>query len=349
MANVTETITDVVIITALDKEREAVLAYVGDYLAKETANRIYYQSKIQARDTILNVKVVPIDSMGNIASAVVVSQVISVWNPRYIILTGIAGGTKAKNRNLGDVLVAEQLTYYEHGKILDGNDERRYQTLPSSFDLLGVAHSISGNDWFKKVRLTPPYGTTRIPEVHFGVFAVGEKVIASETFADSLSTDWAKLIGIEMEGFGAAMAAFRSETRPGFLMVKSICDWADSTKRDTWQKYAAHTAAAFTVNLLTNISESKLSRDRRQAQPMDASLVEYSGKTKICMCQRLNDNWEDLADYFDIPIQDRRRFDKGRECQRIWEWLQEREKLFGLEEALKFISREDLLKCFRAN
>ena len=57
----------------------------------------------------------------------------------------------------------------------------------------------------------------------------------------------------------------------------------------------------------------------------------------------MGNNWEDLADYFDIPLADRARFRPGRECQDIWEWLELRQRLGGLVDALRRISREDLI------
>jgi hypothetical protein len=57
----------------------------------------------------------------------------------------------------------------------------------------------------------------------------------------------------------------------------------------------------------------------------------------------MDDEWEDLADYYDIPLDERKHFRRGRECQDIWKWLENRKKLGGLPDALKTIGREDLI------
>jgi hypothetical protein len=57
----------------------------------------------------------------------------------------------------------------------------------------------------------------------------------------------------------------------------------------------------------------------------------------------MDDPWEELADYYDIPLDERKRFRRGRECQDIWNWLENRKKLGGLPDALKTIGREDLV------
>jgi hypothetical protein len=71
--------------------------------------------------------------------------------------------------------------------------------------------------------------------------------------------------------------------------------------------------------------------------------VSYSGKTKIEFCRRLQSDWRDLADYFDIPNDDRARFDKGREPHGVWEWLASRNRLQELPEALAYIDRPDIV------
>ncbi len=68
---------------------------------------------------------------------------------------------------------------------------------------------------------------------------------------------------------------------------------------------------------------------------------------KIQLCQRLS-NWQELADYLGIEPYERRLFERGRECQAIWEWLEERNQLNRLKEALESL-RPDLVDLLSAN
>jgi hypothetical protein len=70
--------------------------------------------------------------------------------------------------------------------------------------------------------------------------------------------------------------------------------------------------------------------------------IKISGRTKILICQRLTQDWQDLADYFDIKLHERAGFRPGREPHSIWEWLEQRNRLGELESALIDIGREDL-------
>jgi len=73
-------------------------------------------------------------------------------------------------------------------------------------------------------------------------------------------------------------------------------------------------------------------------------MTSYSGKTKIKLCKRLGNDWQDLADYFEIPCQ---QFKQGRECREIWEWLANRNRLQELPEAIKELDRDDLLSILQ--
>jgi hypothetical protein len=76
---------------------------------------------------------------------------------------------------------------------------------------------------------------------------------------------------------------------------------------------------------------------------------QYSGKVKLNICNRLVGNWQDLADYFDIPLHERNSLKAGREPHGIWEWLEQRNKLDELEVALSAIARDDLIEELKKN
>jgi formylglycine-generating enzyme required for sulfatase activity len=59
--------------------------------------------------------------------------------------------------------------------------------------------------------------------------------------------------------------------------------------------------------------------------------------------RRLGQDWQDLADYFEIPTDQRHRFESGRGPQGVWEWLEARDKLAELPEALHYIDRDDIV------
>lgn len=83
------------------------------------------------------------------------------------------------------------------------------------------------------------------PVVHFGLFASGDTVMRSGEDRDVISNR-DQVIGFEMEGAGM----WEMLRASACLIIKSVCDYADSHKNKRWQAYAAATAAATAKALL---------------------------------------------------------------------------------------------------
>lgn len=91
---------------------------------------------------------------------------------------------------------------------------------------------------------------SRQPAVHFGMYASGDKVMKSGEQRDLIAAE-EKIIAFEMEG-AAVWEHFESRC----LVIKGVCDYADSHKSKGFQKYAAATAAAFMKAFLASWSSS---------------------------------------------------------------------------------------------
>jgi hypothetical protein len=81
------------------------------------------------------------------------------------------------------------------------------------------------------------------PVVHFGLFASGDTVMKSGEDRDDIAARDG-VIAFEMEGAGVW------ENFACALVIKGVCDYADSHKSKRWQGYAAATAAAVTKGFL---------------------------------------------------------------------------------------------------
>ncbi|KNB15809.1 hypothetical protein FOXG_21494 [Fusarium oxysporum f. sp. lycopersici 4287] len=90
------------------------------------------------------------------------------------------------------------------------------------------------------------------PEIHYGVIASGNKLIKDAATRDSLLEDIGhRCLCVEMEAAGLM-------NRFPCLVIRGICDYADSHKNDQWHGYAAATAAAFAVELLEYVPTGQL-------------------------------------------------------------------------------------------
>jgi nucleoside phosphorylase len=96
-----------------------------------------------------------------------------------------------------------------------------------------------------------------VPEVHYGVIASGNKLVKDAVERDLILKESGEdCICLEMEAAGL-MNSFPC------LVIRGICDYADSHKNDNWQKYAAATAAAYAKELLGFVDNQDLARSNK--------------------------------------------------------------------------------------
>ena len=79
--------------------------------------------------------------------------------------------------------------------------------------------------------------------VHYGTIASGNQVIRDGSTRDAISAEFGGVLCFEMKAAGL-MNSFSC------LVVRGICDYADSHKNKRWQAYAAATAASYAKELL---------------------------------------------------------------------------------------------------
>ena len=103
------------------------------------------------------------------------------------------------------------------------------------------------------------------PEIYYGIIASGNTLVKDAAFRDSICKDTGEeCICVEMEAAGL-MNSFPC------LIIRGICDYADSHKNDRWQRYAAATAAAYAKEFLGVVPGEDLEKTRRAAEVLDSS------------------------------------------------------------------------------
>ncbi|MGI5238408.1 hypothetical protein [Dactylosporangium sp. CA-139066] len=316
---------DAVVLTALPEERDAFLA-VLDGVQPVRRNGVDLHT---ARLGGLLVAVDSLHGMGNPGAAVTAGALLARWRSPHVLLVGIAGGVGAAGVRIGDVVVPDQVVGYEPAKVRPDGPQRRPEAYRPDFDLLTVAQSVQAEEWVPRIRAERPAPDD--PAVHFGTVLSGEKVIADAALLAELRAEWPRTVGVEMESFGVALAAYRFGGR--FLMVKGASDLADAAKDDRWRAYAAEAAARFAVAVLHRLPA---------ADPGRLPDLHVPGPVMVQVCRRLVHDWPELARYFEIPEHTRAAFRQGDEPARVWEWLASRRRLRELPAALVALGREDL-------
>ena len=94
-------------------------------------------------------------------------------------------------------------------------------------------------------------------------------MIRSATERDKVSAEFGKVLCFEMEAAGL-MNAFQC------LVVRGICDYADSHKNKRWQPFAAGTAAAYAKEVLSMIPPSELAKPQTTEEVVKEKNGEYT-------------------------------------------------------------------------
>lgn len=93
------------------------------------------------------------------------------------------------------------------------------------------------------------------PSIHYGLIASSNSLMKDAFVRDKLSAERGVLC-FEIEAAGL-MSQFPC------LVVRSICDYADTHKNKEWQGYAAMVAAAYTKDRLCRIPPNQVQAEKR--------------------------------------------------------------------------------------
>jgi len=104
--------------------------------------------------------------------------------------------------------------------------------------------------------------------VHYGTIASGNQVMRDGITRDRVSLEFGGVLCFEMEAAGL-MNAFPC------LVIRGICDYADSHKNKRWQAYAAGTAAAYAKEVLSVIPASQITTTPTVEKNRAISFREY--------------------------------------------------------------------------
>lgn len=119
----------------------------------------------------------------------------------------------------------------------------------------GDCHDCDPNE---KIQRGPRDSTN--PVIHYGIIATGNTLVKNATERDRIAQHvGGRCLCVEMEAAGLM-------NHYPCLVIRGICDYADSHKNDRWQCYAAATAAAFGKELLSYVPTRDLQKTRRAVE-----------------------------------------------------------------------------------
>lgn len=187
--------------------------------------------------------------MGMSASAVLATKMIAKFKPRYLIMTGIAGGVSSKDVHYGDVMVADPCFDYESGKRVFENgqsvfkpdykqirlDDTVNQILRRLIGQSASLHEIHDQCCYEK-----PDNSLQIK---IGPFGSGAAVLSDPKIIERVLQHQRKFMGFDMEAYAVMLSGtLASAPKPTTVVMKSVSDFGEG-KSDQYQKYAAYTSA----------------------------------------------------------------------------------------------------------
>jgi adenosylhomocysteine nucleosidase len=243
---------DVGVITVLACESRAVadvLRGLGTCASRQLPEGIRCdEAEVVAGGARAGVVAVRTTSRGQISAAVAFTQLQQHYQPAVTALVGIAGSVHP-SAEIGDVVIAQGVVYYEPRKVLPEGVHRRgrSQLVPAP-----VQRAING--FFDQhgepceLSVTDPDDVRRAFKVLPGLIGSGEAVIASDAsqIRGYLRAYNDQVLAVETEAAGIAEAFYEyyaSTSAVGWLAVRGIADKASRDKSDDWQEVAAWHAA----------------------------------------------------------------------------------------------------------
>lgn len=247
---------DVAVICALrSPELDPVLDLLEGYQVVDSDSagspdvHTYYLGEISKPGITQKLRVVAAaqNAMGMTDCAVLATKILLRWRPRYLVMTGVAGGRVGKVR-LGDIIVPDEIFNYQSGKVtnrgfepdpspvrLDERTIQRVRHLRNEF-VDRIWRGWTGED----------YGT---PRVHIGPMACGYSVVDKKGMMEEIARVNRRVIALDMESYAIVRAAQlcarpRSHDNCTPVIIKSVMDFTIG-KEDGAKNYAAYTSAQF--------------------------------------------------------------------------------------------------------
>ncbi|HTA27545.1 MAG TPA: hypothetical protein VK809_07150 [Bacteroidia bacterium] len=243
------------VVTALQSEldvlKKAAVRHESIVGKKRTYDKLYFE--INGREFAIIAHT--LNRMGISSMSITLMEILHFFPQlKYIGLIGIAAGSSSKNQNKGDILIPTTVYNYEMGKYTESlkgesievSFESDYKSFPIDEDVLQKITTVTNNENILNAILQSWDGPkSNQLKVHVGDFACGSSVIASKTkvkqIEDAISR---KYIGLDMESYAlAAVNQLKHNENIKMFIIKSITDFADSTKDDSDHDFASYIAA----------------------------------------------------------------------------------------------------------
>jgi len=256
---------DFAIITALYKDEFQKIKPLFNWDEKpfETSTKRYYTGSLKDFPEKRIVAAIQ-SATGMVDASIIATEILELFKPRYLFMTGVCGGKDDDELNFGDIIIADKVFTFQKGKLSDLKDSD-----DNIVDLFEVEYSPVEINSLVKDKIEPhlyeichkikndlidgTYSEYNVPELKaiIAPMACSTMVINKEGyFENKIKILERKTVAVEMESYGvvkACMIANNGNTTP--VIIKSIMD-KTKKKDDRAKPFAAYTSAHFLKYLI---------------------------------------------------------------------------------------------------
>jgi len=314
---------DVAVITRTALEQAGVIRHLDRHVEVVKRHRTFHRARLVARNGHeVHLVVLCLETLGALVLEGATAQIIDVWNPRQVVLTGVIDRAGIPSRLAGNLVVADLVV--AHGT----------ETHRPSKALLDVALDTPLHE--EGVTLARPVGFDQDPLLLHGLALAGRVAVRDPRDIAARRAPSSQIAQAEMRGYELVIALYEAGTTPGLLMVEAVCASQSPGLDLDASRYCADLAGHFLAEMIRRVDWDDSippPRARRRAlvrRDRDRVVAELGG------------DWVHLADYFDVPPWDRQVFEEGHESTALWGWMEKNHKLDALPTALGFIGRAEL-------
>lgn len=242
------------ITTAVEIETNSIKSLYNSWkrLSVKGDNQAYYEAFFEKDGKQYRIITAQQSVMGMTAATVLTMKGIEEFHPKYVIMSGIAAGTGDEAKQIyGDVIVPDIIWDYSTGKFV-GPDETEIRFGDIGF--LPRPRSVYTSEEIIEIVKSTMNREDNEFHVHIGPLACGSSVVANRAVVErQVLSLFPHTIGLDMESYSVAFTCQNCKSpHPTPIIVKSICDFANSEKSDQYQKFAAYTSSRYVKYLLEN-------------------------------------------------------------------------------------------------
>lgn len=212
--------------------------------------RKFYLATIRGKIGDITIVATRSHRMGILHASISAYCILNKYNVKYLSMTGIAASTSPEC-NYGDILIGNPLWDWSVGKWKHNGENLDFIPEPYQCSLDIELNNklddfVSKQEIFMKIYFEwsgakPKNQLSAI----IAPFASGPSVIASTEMREKILEQHRKVLGIDMECYALfEVARNSSQHEIKVFTMKSIVDYADETKSDTYHSYACYTSAS---------------------------------------------------------------------------------------------------------